>query len=270
MQKLFSSREKKFLGAVNKSEEDLQQFLCDNWKELFPEYTFIAQEFVLKGLDVNGRIDIFAYNSTKERYVIFELKKGFGKYMSHQATYYWSYIEDNFEKVYLDARNKCKELPEDYKQIKRNEVEIVLFAKGFHSHHISLAQKAKEEHINLIKYNWFENDILLLDYVSAPEIKKEPTDGTDETKEYSKKEKAEIAKYCKSESAKTNWRELLNSFKHSAPKKKFEAISPNTKENIDKLRKLVGSRHKMPQYKKTVFYYLLNQLEEQLEQELGN
>jgi hypothetical protein len=49
MQTLFSSQEKKILSQVDKTEKELQQFIWNNQKVLFPQYTFITQEFSLKG-----------------------------------------------------------------------------------------------------------------------------------------------------------------------------------------------------------------------------
>jgi hypothetical protein len=48
MPKLFSSFNKKFLSQIDKPEKELNKFICKNWKDLFPKYTFIASTFKQK------------------------------------------------------------------------------------------------------------------------------------------------------------------------------------------------------------------------------
>lgn len=100
MPKLFSSKNKVFLKQIDKSEKDLNKFICDNWKNLFPKLTFIASEFPLKGnvrsIGTNGRMDILAYNSQTKRFVIFELKKDYDRNIIEQAADYRDDIQDNF------------------------------------------------------------------------------------------------------------------------------------------------------------------------------
>jgi len=168
MQKLFSNQEKKSLSQVDKSEKDLQQFLCGNWKDLFPEYIFITQEFQLKGAvhgsGSSGRIDILAYNPVTKRFVIFELKKNYDKDVLSQASGYRYYIKSNFPAVYLEALQKHKaELP-NKTEVNEKDVEIILVAKQFMQH--QKGQAEEDDLITLIQYNWFENDFLLLDYVT--------------------------------------------------------------------------------------------------------
>jgi hypothetical protein len=172
MQQLFSIQDKKVLSQNNKLEKDLQQFICENWKALFPQFTFIAQEFQLKGAvhgsGSSGRIDILAFNPATKRFVFFELKKDYGRNIGHQAANYRQYIHKNFNEVYLDALQKHKVALPDKSALKDKEVEMILIAKEFFPHLIEQAEP--DNFITLIEYNWFENDLVLLDYVHAPDI----------------------------------------------------------------------------------------------------
>ena len=77
MPKLFSNISKKFLKQIEKPEKELNKFICDNWKNLFPNYTFITKEFPLKGnvrsLGNNGRVDILGYNPETKKFIILVL-----------------------------------------------------------------------------------------------------------------------------------------------------------------------------------------------------
>ena len=44
MPKLFSSQDKKFLNQIEKTERDLNKFICNNWENLFPQYKLIKSE----------------------------------------------------------------------------------------------------------------------------------------------------------------------------------------------------------------------------------
>jgi len=128
----------------------------------------IAEEFYLKGSsgytdeDGKGFIDILAFDSVRKRFVVFELKLYSARNAHYQAMDYREYIEKNFEWVYVNAKNKCPGvLPEDT-QINR-KADIILVAKKFQSSQIDKAKDAKNA-ITLIKYNWFENDVFLIDY----------------------------------------------------------------------------------------------------------
>jgi hypothetical protein len=71
MPKLFSSDNEKFL-QIDRTESELNKFICKNWKDLFPQhYTFIHEEFTLEGNvrssgDKSGRIDILGFNQKDE------------------------------------------------------------------------------------------------------------------------------------------------------------------------------------------------------------
>lgn len=169
MQQLFSIQDKKLLSQVNNLEKDLQQLICDNWPVLFPQYIFITQEFQLKGvvhaLGNSGRIDILAYNPSAKRFVFFELKKNYDKNVGHQAANYRHYIRKNFSDVYIEALQNHKAILPDKKEINDKEVEIILIAKEFTS--VLIDQAETEDFVTLIKYNWFENDLFLFDYIVA-------------------------------------------------------------------------------------------------------
>jgi hypothetical protein len=105
MLKLYSTDIKKFLKTVHKSEAELNKFLSDNWKQFFPQYTFIKCEFSLEGpvrsKGGSGRVDILAFNPKSNRFTIFELKKDNDKNLRNQVSDYKDFIEDNFAKIYL-------------------------------------------------------------------------------------------------------------------------------------------------------------------------
>lgn len=170
MPKLFSTQNKKFLKQVDKSEKDLNKFICDNWKALFPKLTLISSEFPLKGnvrsIGTNGRMDILAYNPQTKRFVIFELKKDYDRNITDQAADYRDYVQDNFSDTYLHSTQKYDiELPK-FTEINANQVEVILIAKRFSITQIERIKKQKENLITLIKYFWFEDDLIFIDYIN--------------------------------------------------------------------------------------------------------
>ena len=170
MAKLFSASDKKVLKEVNKPESTLNKFLCENFAELFPKLTFIKSEFVLTGnvrtRGSNGRIDIFAYNADTKRFVIFELKKDFDKNITDQAADYRDFIEDNFAEIYLLATQTLNVPLPKHSEIEKSTIEIILIAKAFSSTQIDRLKKIKDNLITLIRYYWFENDFVFIDYVN--------------------------------------------------------------------------------------------------------
>jgi hypothetical protein len=170
MPKLFSSSNKKFLKQVEKSEKELNKFICENWKDLFPNYTFIASEFPLKGnvrsLGNNGRIDILGYNTETKKFIIFELKKDYDKNITDQSADYRDYVQDNFSDVYLYATQKYEVTLPKFTEIYQDKVEIILVAKKFSLTQIDRVKKIKDNNITLIKYFWFENDLIFIDYIN--------------------------------------------------------------------------------------------------------
>ncbi len=170
MPKLFSNSNKKFLSQIDKPERELNKFICENWKNLFPNLTFITSEFPLKGnvrsLGNNGRMDIVAYNPVSKKFVIFELKKDYDKNITDQAADYRDYVQDNFSEIYLHSTQKYDiELPK-FIEINQNNVEIILIAKRFSLTQIERVKKNKENTITLIKYYWFEDDLIFIDYLN--------------------------------------------------------------------------------------------------------
>lgn len=170
MAKLFSNSNKKFLKQVVKPEKDLNKFICENWKDLFPNYTFIASEFPLKGnvrsLGNNGRIDILGYNPETKKFIIFELKKDYDKNITDQSADYRDYVQDNFSDVYLHSTQKYEIALPKFTEINQDKVEIILIAKKFSSTQIDRVKKIKDNNITLIRYFWFENDLIFIDYIN--------------------------------------------------------------------------------------------------------
>ncbi|MDR1848097.1 MAG: hypothetical protein LBR17_08310 [Bacteroidales bacterium] len=170
MPKLFSSSNKKFLKQVEKPEKDLNKFICDNWKDLFSNYIFIASEFPLKGnvrsLGNNGRIDILGYNPETKKFIIFELKKDYDKNITDQSADYRDYIQDNFSDVYLHSTQKYEIVLPKFTEINQDKVEIILIAKRFSLTQLERVKKVKDNNITLIKYFWFEDDLIFIDYIN--------------------------------------------------------------------------------------------------------
>ncbi|MDR2791057.1 MAG: hypothetical protein LBB59_08815 [Campylobacteraceae bacterium] len=170
MPKLFSNSNKKFLLQIDKPEKELNKFICENWKDLFPKYIFIASEFPLKGnvrsLGSNGRIDILGYNPETKKFIIFELKKDYDKNITDQSADYRDYVQDNFSDVYLYATQRYEVSLPKFTTINQDKIEIILIAKKFSLTQIDRVKKIKDNNITLIKYFWFENDLIFIDYIN--------------------------------------------------------------------------------------------------------
>ena len=169
MLKLYSTDNKKFLKQVNKSEAELNRFISENWKEFFPHFTFIRSEFTLDGnvrsKGGSGRIDILAFNPKTKKFVIIELKKDLDKNIRNQASDYKDFVEDNFAKIYLLSTQSYDVVLPKYSDISEDSIELILIAKTFSPADVDKAKKSKSE-ITLIKYMWFENQLLLIDYIN--------------------------------------------------------------------------------------------------------
>jgi len=169
MLKLFSTDNNKFLKTVHKSEAELNKFLSDNWRSFFPQYTFIKSEFILDGnvrtKGGSGRIDILAFNPKTNKFVVFELKRDLDKNLRNQVGDYKDFIEENFAKIYLFSTQKYDAPLPKYEAISEESIEVVMIAKTFSSNDVDKARKSKNE-ITLIKYLWFENQLLLIDYLN--------------------------------------------------------------------------------------------------------
>ncbi len=170
MAKLFSTIENKFLKKVEKSEAELNRFICENWNVLFPKFTFIASEFSLDGnvraRGTGGRIDILAYNPKNKRFIVVELKKEFDKNITEQAADYRDFVEEKFADIYLFSTQKYKVVLPDFFEIQKQSVEMVLVAKEFSAAQIEKAKRSKDSAITLIKYFWFENGLIFIDYIN--------------------------------------------------------------------------------------------------------
>lgn len=170
MIRLFSSNNKKFLKSVYKSEAELSRFLSENWKDFFPQFQFIKKEFTLDGsvrsrTGSAGRIDILAFNPKSKKFVIIELKRDLDKNIRNQASDYKDFVEDNFANIYLLSTQKYNiELPK-YHEISKDNIELILIANQFNNHDVDKAKKSKGE-ITLIRYMWFEEELLLIDYLN--------------------------------------------------------------------------------------------------------
>ena len=168
MPKLFSINDKKILKQIQRTEAELNNFLTNHWRYFFPNFEFIKNEFRLFGNvrsdESSGRIDIFAFNPKTSKFVIFELKKCFDKNISQQASDYKDFIEDNFAEIYLETTQKYGVKLPSYHEISKDQLEIVFIAQKFTQAHIVSAKK--RNNVTLIKYFWFENDLLLVDYIN--------------------------------------------------------------------------------------------------------
>jgi len=169
MIRIFSSENKKFLKNINRSEADLNKFLSKNWTQFFPNYTFIASELSLEGnvrsRGTSGRVDILAYSPATKKFIILELKKGKDKNIRNQASDYKDFVEENFAEIYLIATQKYNtDLPK-YLEISKDSIELILIAKSFSITDVNKAKKSNGE-ITLIRYMWFEENLLLIDYLN--------------------------------------------------------------------------------------------------------
>ena len=173
MPKLYSNKEDTFLHIVEKSEKEINTFICKKWKNLFPQYTFIKSEFTLKGsvrtaTGNNGRIDILAYNPGTRRFVIFELKKDYDRNITDQVADYRDFVQENYAAIYLQTtQDYLIQLPK-YADIQTDKVEIVLLAKHFSHTQLERVKhlSKKDNLITLIRYFWFESDLIFIDYVN--------------------------------------------------------------------------------------------------------
>lgn len=155
---------------VNKSEAELNQFLSDNWSQFFPHFLFVKSEFILDGnvrsKGGSGRIDILAFNPKSKKFIVFELKKESDKNIRNQAGDYRDFIEDNFAKIYLVATQKYHVKLPLYNDISEESIEVIMVAKTFSATDVEKARRSKKNEITLIKYLWFEDELLLIDYLN--------------------------------------------------------------------------------------------------------
>lgn len=171
MLKLFSTQSKKLIKVVDKSEAELNKFLSENWGDFFPQYTFIKSEFSLDGnvrsRGTSGRIDILAFNPNSKKFVVLELKKEKDKNIRNQVSDYRDYVEDNFSQIYLLALQKFNINLPFFHEISQDAIEVVMIAKNFSSTDIERVKKSQSKNLTtLIRYTWFENELLLIDYLN--------------------------------------------------------------------------------------------------------
>ncbi|MAB47070.1 MAG: hypothetical protein CMC05_00385 [Flavobacteriaceae bacterium] len=171
MIKLYSTSNKKILQIVNKSEAELNNFLSHNWKTFFPQYVFIKSEFSIEGnvrsKGTSGRIDILAFNPNSKKFVVFELKKEKDKNIRNQVSDYKDFIEDNFSQIYLMSLQKYNAPLPLFEDISQDTIEVVMIAKSYSSTDIERVKKSKSKNLTtLIRYLWFENELLLIDYIN--------------------------------------------------------------------------------------------------------
>lgn len=168
MIRIFSNSNKKFLKSVDRTELELNRFLSDNWNDFFPQFNYISSEFILEGnvrsKGTSGRIDILAFNKKSKSFVIIELKNKPDKNIRNQASDYKDFVEDNFAEIYLLSSQKFGVKLPLFTEISK-QIELVMIAKSFSQTDV---QKAIKSHgkITLIRYLWFENELLLIDYLN--------------------------------------------------------------------------------------------------------
>jgi len=205
---LFSDNHKCCFSRIEISEKDLNAYLSENWDMLFPHLLYIKSEFILKGVvrgkDNSGKVDILAFNPQTKKFVVIELKKDFDKNIRTQADDYKSYIEDNFEKIYLNATEKYNATLPKYYDINSNDVEIILITKSFSKR--DMQNTEKESSVTLIKYEKFENKfekLFLYEYINN-----EPEYPYQEVKKYSEKEYGNIIEKTKDNESKILTKEI--------------------------------------------------------------
>ncbi len=142
------------------SEKELSDIIESYWNIIFPEIDLIKREFQLAGQvrdsETGGRVDFFAYNPQSQRFVIIEIKKNYNKNIRSQIFDYAEFIEDNFDLVFLQAKEILPNL-----QVKRDTFELILFAKYFKPADYSRINKF-EYSTKLITYNFFENNHIII------------------------------------------------------------------------------------------------------------
>lgn len=143
-------------------EFELQNKIIENWDCCFPNFKFIAKEFILSGdvrhVNRKGRIDILALNKTTNRFVIFELKKDFDVNIRSQAFDYVDYFMDHKHEMYLKSSQYV--LMPAINTLNIDNVEIVLIAKHFKNSDVNLAKNDINLLLTIISYSYFEKNQL--------------------------------------------------------------------------------------------------------------
>ncbi|MES2704711.1 MAG: DUF4357 domain-containing protein [Bacteroidota bacterium] len=171
MVKLFSIENGVFLNQVQNSEALLNKFISENWKHFFPQYIFIKSEFSLNGIvrtsGSSGRVDILAFNPISNKLVVFELKRDSARNIRDQAGDYRDKIISTLHEIYLRCTQEYDiDLPK-YKTLNQDAIEIVLISKRFFPGDIEKVTNYNNGvDITLIKYSWFENNLLMIEYLN--------------------------------------------------------------------------------------------------------
>ena len=151
-----------------KSKADFNQCVWNNRKDLFPQdnFVFIAQRFPLED-DGSGKdfIDILAYNSATDRFVIFELKRGKDGHAVNQSMEYRKRVLKSIEKIHFAATHKYKKKLPPIEQVDQKAVDIIVLAEGFDNDQIKQTKDVPKGNTTLIKYLWFEKDFFFFEYV---------------------------------------------------------------------------------------------------------
>jgi len=140
-------------------------------------------------------VDILAFNPKTNRFVVLELKKHSDKNIRNQVSDYRDFIEDNFSDIYLLTIQKYKvELP-TYDIVSQDSIEVVMIAKDFSSTVIDRVRKSRSKNeTTLIRYIWFESQLLLIDYLNNdPDdlLEKENTEKIKKIKEIIENDKSQ-------------------------------------------------------------------------------
>lgn len=149
------------MEVMQPTEKDLQNFILENWANIFPKLTLVKAAFVLDGNvksknDKSGRIDMLAFNPTTNKLVVIELKRDFSKTILQQSFEYSEFIENNFSATYLQITQKYGISLPNHQQINTQSVEIILVAKSFSETDTERAKSPKNLNlITLVKYQAF-------------------------------------------------------------------------------------------------------------------
>lgn len=174
MVKLFSTTQRAFLKNIQNSEAQLNRFFSEHWEYFFPQYTFIKSEFPLDGIvrtsGSRGRIDILAFNPSSNKFVVFELKRDYSKNIKSQADDYRYAIIRDFHKIHNSCTDDWDARIPRPKSMVQDSIETVLIAGVFFPTDIEMVNNFKSDEITLIKYSWFENDLLLIEYLNIKPV----------------------------------------------------------------------------------------------------
>lgn len=245
--KLIDTTSNKLFHETQVAESVLCDFLQKSWEKIFPHYTLIKREFYLKGnvrdIGKSGRIDFFAYNILKKRFVIIEVKKDSGKNIRSQIFDYLDYIEDNYDSILNSTQNILPDVRSN-----NSKTELVFFASSFKPNEYQRIEKI-DYPISLFSYKLFSNRFLTL-YINNNSFDNTPTTNN---KESISIEEADLKEF---------WNILLLLIKSNT-------ISPNREYRIEgnELIMNVGvvyNKYASQPLKKENCLYSLNQLRKQL------